>query len=86
MKKRFVLLFLLVGSLLMAASKDPDLKISKYAAVFGSNRLVKENEISSLLNVNREILNSNIALLMALKEFYLDAEQAKAIGLLPGVS
>ena len=51
-----------------------------------SNRLVRENEISSLLNVNREILNSNIALLMALKEFYLDAEQAKAIGLLPGVS
>ncbi len=51
-----------------------------------SKRLVRENEISSLLNVNREILNSNIALLMALKDFHLDAEQAKAVGRLPGVS
>ncbi len=50
-----------------------------------SKRLVRENEISSLLNVNRHILNSNIALLMALKDFHLNAEQAKAIGRLPGV-
>ena len=51
-----------------------------------SKGVIGEDEISSLLNVNREILNSNIALLMALKDFHLDAEQARAVSRLPGVS
>lgn len=41
-------------------------------------------EISSLLNVNRELLNSNLALLDALKDYHLNAEQAQAVTRLPG--
>lgn len=43
-------------------------------------------EISSLLNVNREILNSNVALLMAIQEFNLKPSESIAIGQLPGAS
>lgn len=42
-------------------------------------------EISSLLNVNREVLNSNIALVMALQELLLDEDEAAALNQLPGV-
>jgi len=44
------------------------------------------DEISSLLNVNREILNSNVALLMAIQEFHLKPAESIAIGQLPGAS
>jgi len=42
-------------------------------------------EISSLLNVNREVLNSNVALIMSLQEFLLDEDEAAAFNQLPGV-
>jgi phosphate:Na+ symporter len=45
-----------------------------------------DNEISSLLNVNRELLNSNMALLMALQEFSLNEDEAAALNQLPGVT
>lgn len=38
-----------------------------------------EGEISSLLNVNRELLNSNIALIMALKDFHLEEGESGAL-------
>ncbi len=40
-------------------------------------------EISSLLNVNREILNSNSALVLALQEYCLDEYEAAALNQLP---
>lgn len=45
-----------------------------------------DNEISSLLNVNRELLNSNLALAMALQEFSLKEGEAAALNQLPGVT
>jgi len=42
-----------------------------------------ESEISSLLNVNRELLNSNIALIMALKDFHLEERESGALSQLP---
>ena len=47
---------------------------------------IPDEIISSLLNVNRELLNSNLSLLMALSYFHLDPEQADAIARMPGVS
>ncbi|NNC63400.1 MAG: Na/Pi cotransporter family protein [Gammaproteobacteria bacterium] len=46
---------------------------------------LRETEISSLLNVNRETLNSNLALLMALRDFHLEASEAETVRQLPGV-
>jgi phosphate:Na+ symporter len=43
-------------------------------------------EISSLLNVNREVLNSNLALVIALQEFGLKEDEAAALNQLPGVT
>lgn len=51
-----------------------------------SRAQIDEAEISSLLNVNRELLNSNIALIMAIKDFNLDASQAEAFRQLPGAA
>jgi hypothetical protein len=42
--------------------------------------------MSSLLNVNREILNANLALVNALSFYYLDATTADAFSRLPGVT
>ena len=47
---------------------------------------IDEKDISSLLNVNRELLNSNIALLMALSDYHLDAESSDALKQLPGAA
>ena len=47
---------------------------------------VSDHVVSSLLNVNRELLNSNLALLTALAHFYLSEDQAESIALLPGNS
>ncbi|TNF88239.1 MAG: Na/Pi cotransporter family protein [Gammaproteobacteria bacterium] len=47
---------------------------------------ISDTEISSCLNVNREILNSNVALLMAVSYYQLDAEQAESMARMPGVS
>jgi len=46
---------------------------------------LRETEISSLLNVNRETLSSNLALLMALRDFHLDPSQAETVRQLPGI-
>ena len=46
---------------------------------------LRETEISSLLNVNRETLSSNLALLTALRDFHLDPSQAETVRQLPGV-
>ena len=46
---------------------------------------LQDNEISSLLNVNRELLNSNMALVMALQDYCLEEDEAAALGQLPGV-
>ena len=43
-------------------------------------------EISTLLNVNRGMLNANIALLTALAEFHLEPAAADALERLPGIS
>lgn len=51
-----------------------------------SRNQIDEAEISSLLNVNRELLNSNIALIMAIKDFHLDAAQSEAFRQLPGAA
>ncbi len=40
---------------------------------------ITSDVISSLLNVNRELLNSNIALVMALQEFWLDENEAEIL-------
>lgn len=48
--------------------------------------LISDTDISSCLNVNREILNSNVSLLMALSHYSLSAEQAESISRMPGVS
>lgn len=55
--------------------------------IYGSiNRgQLRETEISSLLNVDREILGSNLALLMALRDFPLESSQAEAVRQLPGI-
>lgn len=45
---------------------------------------VQSRQISSLLNVNREILNSCVAMLMSLKDFHLGEEEAQAFTRLPG--
>ena len=42
-----------------------------------------DNEISTLLNVNRELLNSNRALVTALQEFALEEDEAAALSELP---
>lgn len=47
---------------------------------------ISDTEISSCLNVNREILNSNVSLLMALSHYQLDTEQAETIARMPGMS
>ncbi|NNF51743.1 MAG: Na/Pi cotransporter family protein [Gammaproteobacteria bacterium] len=47
---------------------------------------VDEAEISSLLNVNRELLNSNISLIMAIKDYHLEAAQSEAFRQLPGAA
>ncbi len=49
-------------------------------------REIDEAEISSLLNANRELLNSNLSLLMAIKDFHLDAGQSEAFRQLPGAA
>jgi phosphate:Na+ symporter len=54
-----------------------------YASI--NDRQLRETEISSMLNVNRETLNSNLALLMALRDFHLEAAQAETVRQLPGV-
>lgn len=46
---------------------------------------LREMEISSLLNVNRETLSSNLALLMALRDFHLEPSQAETVRQLPGI-
>ena len=51
-----------------------------------SDSKLAETEISSLLNVNRELLNANVALIMALNEYHLDAGQATALEQLPGIA
>ena len=51
-----------------------------------SNGSVKRTDISSLLNVNREILHSNLALLMALTHYHLEEGQVQAFMRLPGGS
>jgi hypothetical protein len=45
---------------------------------------IGETDISSLLNVNRETLNSNLSLLMALRDFHLEPSQAEIVRMLPG--
>jgi phosphate:Na+ symporter len=45
-----------------------------------------DNEISTLLNINREMLNSNTALVTALQEFSLKEGEAAALIQLPGVT
>ena len=45
-----------------------------------------DNEISTLLNVNRELSNSNMALVMALQEFSLKEDEAAALNQLPGLT
>ena len=47
---------------------------------------VDEADTSSLLNVNREVLNANMALMMALRDFHLEPEQARTITQLPGLT
>lgn len=46
---------------------------------------LRETEISSLLNVNRETLSSNLALLTALRDFHLEPSQAETVRQLPGM-
>jgi len=43
-------------------------------------------EISTLLNVNRGVLNSNISLTMALADYHLEAAEADALARLPSAS
>jgi phosphate:Na+ symporter len=45
-----------------------------------------DNEISTLLNVNRQLLHSNMALVMALQEFSLKEDEAAALNQLPGLN
>lgn len=45
---------------------------------------LRETEISNLLNVNRETLSSNLALLTALRDFHLEPAQAETVRQLPG--
>ncbi|MGB5326070.1 MAG: Na/Pi symporter, partial [Pseudomonadales bacterium] len=45
---------------------------------------VDEAAVSSLLNVNREVLNSNIAIVMAVKEYHLAPAESAALQDLPG--
>jgi phosphate:Na+ symporter len=47
---------------------------------------IRAGEISTLLNVNRGMLNASIALVAALAEYHLDAGQADALEKLPGSS
>jgi phosphate:Na+ symporter len=47
---------------------------------------LEDSEISSLLNVNRELQNSNIALVVALQEFCLDEDEAATLGQLSGLT
>jgi phosphate:Na+ symporter len=54
-----------------------------YASI--SEGRLRETEISSLLNVNREMLSSNLALLTALRDFHLEPAQAETVRQLPGV-
>ncbi len=51
-----------------------------------SKKRIDEAEISSLLNVNRALLNANIALIMAIKDYHLDAAQSEAFRQLPGAA
>ncbi len=51
-----------------------------------SKRAVPEAETSSLLNVNREVLNSNLSLLSALTDYHLEPEQALDLKRLPRTS
>ncbi len=44
-----------------------------------------DNEISTLLNVNRELLNSNIALVVALQDFSLREVDVDMVGELSAV-
>ncbi len=57
-----------------------------HARVFADIRTgaIRQTDVSSLLNVNREILNSNLALSAALSSYHLDAAQADAFSRLPG--
>jgi len=47
---------------------------------------IRQTEVSSLLNVNREILNANLALVNALSFYYLDTTRADAFSRLPGIT
>ncbi|MBT8140063.1 MAG: Na/Pi symporter [Gammaproteobacteria bacterium] len=47
---------------------------------------VGDEHASSLLNVNREVLNSNLAIVMAVKEYHLGPAESEALGELPGAT
>lgn len=47
---------------------------------------VSDAEISSLLNANREVLNSNVSILMAVKEYHLLPDQSAAFQELSGAA
>jgi len=49
-------------------------------------RQVRDADTSSLLNVNRELLNSNIAMLMSLTAFHLEPAETEAFRQLPGTA
>jgi phosphate:Na+ symporter len=55
--------------------------------IFGEirSRRVDDADVSTLLNVNRQLLNSNLSLLMALSYFQLTGEQAESIARMPGL-
>ena len=51
-----------------------------------STGAVGQDEVSSLLNVNREILNSCLSMIDALSDYCLEPAQADVFNRLPGVS
>ncbi len=55
-----------------------------YSDIHGGQ--LADSEISTLLNVNREMSNSNMALVMALQDFSLKEEEAAALNQLPGLA
>jgi phosphate:Na+ symporter len=54
-----------------------------YASIHAGE--LRETEISSLLNVNRETLGSNLALLKALRDYHLQPAEAETLRQLPGL-
>ena len=55
-----------------------------YSDIHGGQ--LADSEISTLLNVNREMSNSNMALVMALQDFSLKEDEAAALNQLPGLT